>query len=132
MRIILLLIAAVMASSFTSNLSHPNYQIESHKKKSKKTDVIVNYSSTSIDYFSIQFFNISTSQTFYFSASPNTSGILGTIPEGSYNVTFGPSDPLKWHSYVVSCGYYMAAKGTHVFTNVLYDDICNYMILSDY
>jgi hypothetical protein len=96
----------------------------------------LNYTNSSIDTYGLQFYNISSGHTYYFTVQPNSSGTLGTIPEGYYNVTFEPYDPFLWHSYLVSCGSSAGHKGlitpTYTFYNVLYDiDICNYLQMSD-
>jgi hypothetical protein len=129
MRYLFVLATCCLLWSFNNQSTHnKNLKLTTAKTL---TDFPVNYTNTSPDTYWISFYNTSTSQTYYFTVPPNSSGNLGTIPYGTYNLTINPGDPLYWHYYVVSCGYSTTHKGTsYTFYNAIFDDICTYLQFS--
>jgi hypothetical protein len=80
--------------------------------------------STSAGDFIVEFENVNTSAVYQFSTGVSGSGVLGSVPAGTYNITiYNVNEPWTDFTYEVKCSYYYNGPIGN-FYNVTVDNSC--------
>jgi YD repeat-containing protein len=125
---------SVPAGQFTSTLSQPDadQQAQAYAQAQANQYGTCQASNVSLYYnnnvgvdFILDLYNVDTGEEFWFDAYSFTSGNLGDVPPGNYNITIDPQDFWGYTSFSVGCGYYNSGSSTISFYGVPLSDGCN-------
>jgi YD repeat-containing protein len=89
-------------------------------------DISLTYNNYNGTTFYIELYNTGTGQSYWFTAYQYNSGLLGNVPEGTYDIYITP-DQNWWtyFSHYVGCGSYNAGYNTVSFYGVSLNASCN-------
>lgn len=73
----------------------------------------------------LQFYNVTSGQNYFFTVYAHDGGTLGELPPGTYDITLTPNSPTGWYGYSVGCGYWADGPGTMTFYGVEMTLSCN-------
>ncbi|MCF1714193.1 DUF5977 domain-containing protein [Flavihumibacter sp. RY-1] len=79
----------------------------------------------------IQYYNTVTGQQYNFSPSYGFNVPLGSIPSGTYHITFGVNDLYNSYYFSLGCGYY-GSGSNYTFYNIVVDNTCSTVSISSF
>jgi YD repeat-containing protein len=80
--------------------------------------------------FLIELENTETGLSYYFEVFMGATGILGSVPEGVYNITITPYNFQGYYFYSAGCGFYGNGYDPIHFYNVTLNSSCNYFSIT--
>lgn len=125
---------SVPQGMFTSSSSQPDADAQAQAYAQaqanqygtcQQASITLNYSNNTGTDFMIDLYNTSTGEEFWLDAYSYSSGILGDVPEGTYNISITPYDYYGYYSYSVGCGYYNSGYNQVSFYDVPLNSYCN-------